>query len=478
VNTRSLRFRLVTWYAFWLLTAFIGTGALLYLGLSRYLEKSLATSQTLRAQRIVTLLAHNGTILQESAHLAQEITTSFAPEASGRFIRITGERGNILYQSASPKDLSFDAGKISPPVLKTGSRKEHLPDGTALIISTVRSGPPASPGWFVETGESLAPALVELHRLLVSLGIGFAILGGVAIAGGILLVRRALRPIEKITQSAEGITSRNLSERLPVPATGDEVEHLSQTLNRMITRLDEAFQHNGRFLADASHELRTPLTILQGELESMVQIPGLDSDSRASIGNLLEEVERLARIVESLFALSRLDAGEAPGPHGIFDFAKLAATTAEQMCLLAEDKGLRLSCETNEPVFVSGDSFRLKQVIVNLLDNAIKYTPSGGSVRLRVLAEGTQAICEVVDNGIGIPPEAIPHVFDRFFRVEKTRSRELGGAGIGLSIVKAICTAHGASVEVESREGKGSCFRVRLPLAQAPVTSISEHYAK
>jgi len=147
-----------------------------------------------------------------------------------------------------------------------------------------------------------------------------------------------------------------------------------------------------------------------------------------------------------------------------FDLAKLAATTAEQMCLLAEDKGIKITCQTATPVFVDGDCGRFKQVIVNLLDNAIKYTPAGGAVTLAVRAEDSLAVCEVADNGIGIPAAALPQVFERFFRVDPARSRELGGAGIGLSIVKAICLAHNGRVTVESTEGKGSCFRVCLPL--------------
>jgi signal transduction histidine kinase len=234
----------------------------------------------------------------------------------------------------------------------------------------------------------------------------------------------------------------------------------------MIARLDEAFQHNRRFLADASHELRTPLTILRSELEAMEQHAGFDARLQETMGNLLEEVQRLARIVENLFALSRLDAGLAATVATHFDFAKLAATTTEQMCLLAEDKGVKITCQTATPVFLDGDRGRFKQIIVNLLDNAIKYTPSGGAVTLTVRAENNEAICEVADNGIGIPAPALPLVFDRFFRVDPARSREHGGAGIGLSIVKAICLAHNGRVTVESTEGHGSCFRVHLPLPQ------------
>ncbi|MEY4199685.1 MAG: hypothetical protein RLZZ265_1425, partial [Verrucomicrobiota bacterium] len=186
------------------------------------------------------------------------------------------------------------------------------------------------------------------------------------------------------------------------------------------------------------------------------------------LGSVLEEVERLAKIVENLFALSRLDAGEAQAESVQFDLGQLAATTAEQMSLLAEDKQVTLNCLAPRVVSVEGDRARLKQVVVNLLDNAVKYTPPGGSVTLSVVAAPNlgKAVLEVADTGMGIPTGALPHVFERFFRVDKARSRELGGAGIGLSIVKAICSAHGGQVEVASEEGRGARFRVLLPLAE------------
>ena len=462
MNTRSLRFRLVLWYALWLGAVFVATGALIYIGADQYLERNLAKSEISRANRIATLVLRLGVV--STNRYGAEIAADFAPEASGRYIRIARRDGGVLYQSGEPRDGSFAPGQIGPAPTAPGVRRETLSSGAELVLATVAAGPADAPQFLVETGESLAPALTELHRLLVSLALGFVIVTLVALAGGYVLVRRALRPVVEITHSAEGITSRNLSERLPIAPTGDEFEHLSLALNRMIARLDETFQHHRRFLADASHELRTPLTILRSELEAMVQRPGINPNSPETMNNLLEEVQRLTRIVENLFALSRLDAGLATAASSNFDLAKLAATTAEQMCLLAEDKGVKITCQTPAPVFLEGDRGRFKQVIVNLLDNAIKYTPSGGAITLAVTERPGEAICEVSDTGIGIPAASLPRVFDRFYRVDQARTRELGGAGIGLSIVKAICTAHNGRVEVDSTEGRGSCFRVCLPL--------------
>ncbi len=236
-------------------------------------------------------------------------------------------------------------------------------------------------------------------------------------------------------------------------------------LNRMITRLDEALQNSKRFVADASHELRTPLTILHGELESIAEDPRFDAELRDRAGSLLEEAERLSRIVEQLFTLSRLDAGEAQTEWKRVNLSELAESTAEQMSLLAQDKGIAIVCDAKQPILVEGDRARLKQVVVNLLDNAIKYTRADGKIQLRVHGVNGDAVLEVEDNGIGIPRDALPHVFERFYRVDKTRADGSESAGLGLSIVKSICTAHGAAVEAQSVAGKGSCFRVRLPLS-------------
>jgi signal transduction histidine kinase len=239
----------------------------------------------------------------------------------------------------------------------------------------------------------------------------------------------------------------------------------------MIERLDSAFLYSRRFVADASHELRTPLTALQGELESLVQQPQFTSDWRERVGSALEEVDRLAHIVEGLFAISRLDAGEAAAEWIPLNLAQLTAATVDQMSLLADDKGIRVSCEASMAVWVEGDQARLKQVVVNLLDNAIKYTPPGGQVVLTVEALGIQAVLEVIDTGVGIPSEAIPRVFERFFRVDPARSRDQGGAGLGLSIVKSICAAHRGRVDVSSTPGRGSRFRVELPLISEPLSN-------
>src|SRR5262249_48439801 len=205
-------------------------------------------------------------------------------------------------------------------------------------------------------------------------------------------------------------------------------------------------------------------TVLRGELEATAQDPELDHQSVENIGSALEETERLSRIVDSLLAISRLDAGEAQMERKRLDLAELAVSTTEQMRLLADDRNIALNCYGNGRVEVEGDRARLEQVVVNLVDNAIKYTPEGGVVSVKVNTAGANAVMEVTDNGSGIPTKSLQHLFERFYRVDKARSRQMGGTGLGLAIVKSIVTAHGGQVTVESSEGSGSRFHVELPL--------------
>jgi heavy metal sensor kinase len=441
MNTRSLSFRLVTWYAGVLTLVFVLIGALTVVLLREYLESNVLDTQARRARQIADTLVAAASRTGDAA-MAREVEELYAPEANERFIRITRGDGHVVYASG----------------LK----------GPLLIAAQTYAGADNS-RYVVEVGVSTARTEETVRQVLLMLAIGLPIAVCVAVAGGFVLVRRALKPVDNLSQKAAAITQHSLSERLPVVRTGDELERLSVSLNLMISRLEDAINSSKQFVADASHELRTPLAVLRGELENLAQDAQLKPQTRETLGSSLEEVDRLAEIVEGLLALSRLDTGEARAEWVRFDLAALVATTADQMSLLAEDKHITVVCDSSERVMIEGDQARLKQVVVNLLDNAIKYTPNGGRIKLKIAQEEGNAVLDVADDGIGIPPEALPHVFKRFFRVDGSRSRDQGGAGLGLSIVKSICDAHGARVEVSSTPGQGSRFRIRQPLAAEPL---------
>jgi heavy metal sensor kinase len=465
MNFRSLRFRMTAWYAGLLVGALLAFGVSVYLGLERYLDWTLQAMLASECRTIGTELLSQlpG---KNRDWLETEINEAYAPEVNARFIRVYREGKGVIYISGAPKDGAFDPSHIpSHGETNDGARRIRLENGQQLLINAMSFTTADGSRFLVESGIPYQQIQVVLHGLLLTLAIYTPFVVFLAIGGGYWLMRRSLRPVDEITERAEGITSSNLGERLPVIRTGDELERLSIALNRMIARLEDAFQHINRFSADASHELRTPLTILQLELEGIVNNHSLSGSLEEQIVSALEETHRMYRIVESLLTISRLDAGEGRLDRSRLDLSDLATSTADEMRVLAQDKSISLRTSAEENVCVEGDRTRLQQVVANLIDNAIKYTPEGGAVEVKVQNEAGKAVLEVADNGAGIPATAIRHVFERFYRVDKARSRASGGAGLGLSIVKAICGAHGGEISVSSEEGRGSCFRVELPLS-------------
>jgi len=474
VNTRSIRFRMTAWYAGLLAGALLIFGASVYLGLERFLYWNLQRTLTAECQTIGTELLPQ-LPAKPPAWLDTEINEAYAPEVNDHFIRVVREGEGVVFLSGTPKDGAFDPSRVPSPAGKdNGARKIGLMGGHQLLIETQRFTTPDGSRFLVESGVPYHQIEVVLHGLLLTLAIYMPFIVSLAVGGGYWLMRRSLQPVDEITKRAEGITSTNLSERLPVIRSGDELERLSISLNRMIERLDDAFQHINRFSADASHELRTPLTILQLELEEIVQNPHLPPPLADQIGSALEETRRMSHIVENLLAISRLDAGEVKMDKIRLDLVHLVASIADQMKLLAEEKSLVLHSQLATETWVEGDPAHLQQVVVNLIANAIKYTKEGGEVEVTVRRNNGTAVLEVSDNGAGIPADVLPHIFERFYRADKARSRDSGGAGLGLAIVKAICTAHGAEVSVSSKEGHGSRFAVELPLLDVPEGDLAK----
>ncbi len=466
MNASSIQVRLTAWYTLLISLAAIGFGAYTYFSLEHRLYDVL---QTMLAQRILHLREDVAPVIADPQALARKIADIYSPEQNDRFIRISRVDGHILYVSGPPRERSFDPRRIPPIQDYTSQPSERLRSlrHAQHILLVGLASSIAGHRYVLEIGTTITPVETALRKLIVTLLLGLPVLVIIAAAGGALLVRRALRPVEVMRRTAEQISFGKLRQRLPLTHSGDAIDQLAQTLNQMLDRLDQAYQQATRFSADASHELRTPLTILRSEMESILHERTLTEALREHLASLLEEAERLSAIVESLFSLARLDAGEARISHETFDLAELARTTFEQMQLLAEDKHLVIQVEAPQPVLVSGDAARLKQVIVNLLDNAIKYALPGGHVTLDVRAEGSKAVLRVQDDGIGIAAEDLPHVFERFYRADKVHSRSVQGAGLGLSIVQAICQAHAASVTAASRPGVGTTLSVHLPLAHS-----------
>jgi heavy metal sensor kinase len=481
MNFHSLRLRIAAWYAGVLAICLIIFGASVYLGLARYLDSNLRGSLRSEAQSIGQKLLVDVNRKGEPFVIGE--INEMAPEISGRFIRITRHNGTVLYESPKPLNRNFIPGNI-PTLRAWGSRPFSLEEGSAgtpsVLLEAVPYVSPEGNSFLIEVGASSEDIGSVLHGLVLTLVLGMPLIVGAAVLGGILVMKRALRPLDEITRTAETITSRNFGERLPVVRTGDEIERLTTSLNRMMVRLEDSFQHISRFSADVSHELRTPLTILRGELESLAQLEHLTPATLEIVGSALEEIARLTQIVNQLLEISRLEAGEATKEVGLLNLGDLATSTAEQVRLLADEKSIALEYLVSSDVNVLGSESLLRQVVVNLLDNAIKYTSKGGLVEILVETRGQKAVLEVRDNGIGIPADSLPHICERFYRADKARSRHSGGAGLGLSIVKSICAAQGGELSIFSNEGEGTRVRIEMPRAngksQAPEEDMSHSY--
>jgi heavy metal sensor kinase len=466
VNTKSIRFRLIAGYTGLITIVVLGFGIYTYLKVSGYFYMVLQQSLLRRATYITVMLRSDLDSAGEPA-VMREIRARFNPEGNDRFIRISEKGSGVLYVSGAPNDASFDPKKVPPTDAWQSKTSTHVFDagGHSKLLLVSLTEALSGRFYLIEVGTSEGDNDRVLQGLLTILLLGLPVVILVAVSGGSILLQGALRPVREMIETADEISHRELNARLPVPNTGDDLERLSITLNQMINRLEESFQNSRRFTSDASHELRTPLTIIRGELEQLLTRKDISDSIADRISSLMEETDRLIEITEALFALSRLDAGEALRENARADLGELAAATADQMSLLAEEKQIELTCIRHSPAEVKGDRSRLKQVIVNLLDNAIKYTPEGGKIGIEIRADKRHAYLEVIDTGLGIQEDDLPRIFDRFYRAESVRSVAIEGAGLGLSIVWSICYAHGGSVSANNTPGGGSRFTVRLPLA-------------
>jgi signal transduction histidine kinase len=318
----------------------------------------------------------------------------------------------------------------------------------------------------VRTAELGPEQLLSTFALILPLGLVAALLMGTWIAS------HALGAVDQIITEVREITDgRSLHRRLAEPVVKDELGRLAQTLNQMMTRLERSFIALRRFTADASHELKTPLTVLRAGVERAITTPNLPQDTLATLEETLQEINRMAELVDALLTLARADEGIAPLHRESVDLRGIVEEVQETGELLAEEAGVTMEVATaTEPMVVSVDASRIRQLILNLVTNAVKYTPAGGSVRMQLGPVNGRVALSVADTGIGIAPGDLPHIFDRFWRADSARTRtgERPGSGLGLAICKWIAEAHGGRIDVVSRPGRGTTFTVTLPRLAAP----------
>ena len=366
-----------------------------------------------------------------------------------------------------------ETGDLGELALRTSTHFE-VTEGSTVVYRTAgwppTSATPFRQGTLSDSAHRITAARDEmplrqtLWTLAVIMATAIPCAVGLAIIGGYLLAGRVLAPVGAMADTAQRITAESLDARLPVSNSADEFGRLASVFNETLARLDTAFEQLRRFTADASHELRTPLTAIRSVGEVALQRSLSPEAYREVIGSMLEEVDRLTRLVENLLLLTRAEAGRIPLTQATVDLRELVAGVSDGLRVLAEEKNQELTVELGGPVAVECDATVLRQGITNLLHNAIKFTPNKGVIR--VAARSTTnggAVIEVEDSGPGIPTAHQERVFERFYRVDQARSRDTGGMGLGLAIARWAVEANGGRIELESVGGQGTLFRVVLP---------------
>lgn len=484
---QSIRARLTFWYTLLVLSTLLAFGGFAYYytskNLSENLDLSLRTEvgwvrdyiqpraskvkptkrsvESLMRQRMRQQVETPDTLEAETAEEADEIWnqifqhTLYSPKKT--FVQVSDRKGILLYRSIN---LGEDTLRLDAKVVRDTSFLEYA----WLNEQSIRVAVLRERNFTFLVGYPVAELRDALENLFSIFLVLIPIALAVSIIGGLYLANKSLRPVDEVTTRARRITAENLDQTIPARNVDDEIGRLISTFNDMIQRLHDSFAQVRQFSADASHELRTPLTVMRGEIELALRNPKTPEEYRQVLESSMEEIIRMSSIIENLLTLAKADQGSYEVNLSEVNLGSLVEELYDDSEMLAEGKHIRVALTRSDPITIVGDKVRLRQLFLNLIDNAIKYTPEGGEVSLSVERHNGAAIFRVADTGIGIGPADIDRVFDRFYRVDKARSREIGGTGLGLSIAKWITELHRGTITVKSEVDKGSVFTVALPI--------------
>jgi heavy metal sensor kinase len=459
---RSFRFRLTVWYVALFSLLFVLFGIFLY-GL---LSKDLRT----RLDQSLTSEANTASALFEDELVEEKGDVRLAATEAVSGLRLHGSRVAILSGSRLLASSAPVSQRESDAIVAQAARSAS-PDLVLALPQLDPNGARAATHRLDALGRSfLIFSIAPLDPIAADLGVvrrviflALPLLLGLAGIGGYLLATHSLAPLNWMAAQAREITGSNLSRRLEIGNAAEELAVLAASFNELLARLDQSFEIMRRFVADASHELRTPIAVIRGEADVALSHDRGAAEYKESLAIVLDESRRLSRLVDDLLNLARADAGRVKLEVQEFYFNELLAECCRSMQTLAGASGITLECPSTGDVQFRGDEGLLRRLVINLLENAIRYTPPGGKVLAVLEADATAARIRISDTGVGIPPEAAPHVFERFYRADKARSRQDGGFGLGLSIVKWIAEAHNGAVELTRNSGPGTTFTVTLP---------------
>lgn len=464
-----LRIRLTLWYGSALAAVLITFSVVLYVISARNLRDAVDQSLEETATTAVRSLEERGFL----PLISEEDLLSQFPELAriDKFFQIFSPSGTITIRSPNIKQHEVPLSRAALDAAFAGQsvfESAQYPNEPPLRLISVPIMYRGNLLYIVQVGTSMESVGEILHRFLILLVVAVPIALTVSLAGGWFLAGRALRPVDEITLAAQRIAAGDLGQRLRMPAAHDEIGRLAATFNNMIGRLDVSFRQIRQFTSDASHELRTPLTVMKGETELILRRPRALEDYRSVLESNLEEIDRMTHIVEELLFLSRADMGEVKMESRPVALEALVEDIHRQATLLGQDRQIEVVLGTVMPASVQGDDLRLRELLLNLVENAVKYSHPGGKVEIGLMTNGQEAVVSVTDQGIGIAPEDQPKIFDRFYRTDEARAHTKKGTGLGLAICAWIAESHKGRISVMSNVGQGSTFTVTLPLAPRP----------
>jgi heavy metal sensor kinase len=459
----SIRFRLTAWYFGVLALGLSLFGITAWFAMSASLHHAIDDSLTDRVQGVKRFMDE-----QISALSILEIRDEFREHSvlgpGGDLFQVSDASGNWLYRSVPLEENQLPGRR---PIELAGSRvyEDLTLQGTPLRILSETITVHGKP-YTVQVAAPVHEIEEALERLRWMLLLSMPLLLVVATVGGFWISRRALSPVDRVTEAARTISIESLAARLPVPETGDEIERLSRTFNELLARLQGSVERMTQFTADASHELRAPTTLIRTTAELSLRRVRSVEEYQQALGQVLTESERMSHLVDSLLLLARADSATDGATGSRFDLAVSVNEACEEGRTLAVSRGVEFTFSVPpDPVPVSGDPQLARRLFFILIDNAIKYTPSGGRVEVELRREDRRAVGIIRDTGIGIAEHELPRIFDRFWRADKVRSRDAGGAGLGLSIAQWLAHRFNGEVRVESTLGHGSVFTVDLALS-------------
>ena len=441
-----------------------GLSIVSYNVLARWLDDDVRTRLTELTEGLHGYLRFDGEVPRVEYNVNDTDQASFVYEATRYYQVYDAESGRLLFESPdiAPLGLSLTPGEIAQ--LRSGAAPSDIttPYGRLKIVSSTVASPTGR-NYVLQVGVSLnsMDTALSRYRDLLLLLTPLALLTTAAAAWW--LAGLALAPLTRVAVAAGDIDVTTLERRLPTRNVNDELEQVTRAFNETLGRLEHSIGEMRQFSTALAHELRTPLAALRGEIELALRA-SRDPQVHQALGSQIEEIDRLTRLIDHVLTLARAESGQIPLTFGAVDLGALAVSLVDQLEPVANARTIELRCESATSVLARGDAGWLERLLINLLDNAIKFTPEGGRVIVRVSRDGQLAQLDVVDSGIGMTPDVAAHVFERFYQADASRSSGSGGAGLGLSLVKWIVDRHHGHITVESRPGHGSTFTVKLPM--------------